>query len=248
MPTKTALVTGGSRGLGRAIALRLARDGSNVAVLYRHETERATEVVAEISDLGRQGLPLQADVADRAAVEAAVRRVVDEWGRLDILVCNAAIFSRSLIVDTPDEEFEQTFAINVRGVFNCMRAALPIMMEQRSGRIINISSHISKLGSGLSSRATYAATKAAVDAYTKGAAREAAPYNITVNSVAPGWIEKRPTPTERSDAEKALLAGIPLARPARPDEVASAVAYLASDDAGYITGEILDVNGGSLMD
>lgn len=245
---RVALVTGASRGIGRAIALRLARDGADVAITYVALGGEAASVVTELERLGRRAKAIQLDVADPVAVNEAVAGVVRDLGRLDILVCNAGVFSRSTVVDTTDEEFARTFAVNVGGVFHCMRAALPHMMTGRWGRIVNVSSHLAKRGAGANTKATYAASKAAVDGYTKGTALEAAPYGITVNSVAPGWIEKTDPPAERSETQRKMLDGIPVGRPGRPEEIAAAVAYLVSDDAAYVTGEVLDVNGGSWMD
>ena len=248
LPTRVALVTGASRGLGRAIALRLAGDGCDVAVTYETSEGLARATAADIEAKGRQARIYQLDIADPRGVSRVVDDVVAQWHRIDVLVCNAGIFSRSLIHETSDEEFTRTFAVNVGGVFYMMRSVLPIMMAQRSGRIISISSHNAKRGTGASSKSTYAATKNAVESYTKGAAVEAASYNVTVNAVSPGWIEKEPPQGERSELHKQLLAAIPLHRPGSPDEIAAAVSYLASDEAGYVTGEILDVNGGTWMD
>jgi 3-oxoacyl-[acyl-carrier protein] reductase len=246
--TKVALVTGASRGLGRAIALRLAEDGCDVAITYESSNDLARGVAAEIEAKRRKALVYQLDVANATAVARVVDDLVGQWHRIDVLVCNAGIFSRSLIHETSDEEFARTFAVNVAGVFYMLRSVLPVMMAQNGGRIISISSHNAKRGTGASSKATYAATKNAVESYTKGAAVEAAPYNITVNAVSPGWIEKETPQGERSELHRQLLAAIPLHRPGSPDEIAAAVSYLASDLAGYITGEILDVNGGTWMD
>jgi 3-oxoacyl-[acyl-carrier protein] reductase len=248
LATKVALVTGASRGLGRAIALRLADDGCDVAITYETSKELAGATAANIAEKGRQARIYKLDVADPAAVKRVVDDLVAEWHRIDVLVCNAGIFSRSLIHQTSDEEFARTFAVNVGGVFYMMRSVIPVMMAQRSGRIISLSSHNAKRGTGASSKATYAATKNAVESYTKGAAVELAPYNVTVNAVSPGWIEKEPHQGERSELHKQLLAAIPLHRPGSPDEIAAAVSYLASDLAGYVTGETLDVNGGTWMD
>lgn len=245
---RTALVTGGSRGIGRAIALRLAQDGVDVAFTFAEREDDARAVVSEIERLGRRSLAVRADVANASAGEDVVRRVLEAWGRLDILVNNAGVFSRSTIVETSDEEFTRTFDVNVRGVFNMMRAAMPVMIRQRHGRIVNISSHLAKRGAGARTKATYAATKAAVDAYTKGVALEAGPHGITVNSVAPGWIEKGEPPAERPPDQLKMLEGVPVGRPGRPEEIAAAVAFLASEEAGYVTGEVFDVNGGSWMD
>jgi 3-oxoacyl-[acyl-carrier protein] reductase len=245
---RVALVTGASRGLGRAIAIRLAEDGCDVAITYEVSDELALATAAEIEAKGAKARIYQLDVAEPTAVRRVVDDLVANWLRIDVLVCNAGIFSRSLIHETSDEEFARTFAVNVGGVFYMMRTVLPIMMGQRSGRVINISSHNAKRGTGASSKATYAATKNAVESYTKGAAIEMAPYNVTVNAVSPGWIEKEPHHGERTELHKQLLAAIPLHRPGTPDEIAAAVSYLASDLAGYVTGEILDVNGGTWMD
>jgi 3-oxoacyl-[acyl-carrier protein] reductase len=198
--------------------------------------------------MDRRAEQIQADVADSTAVESALSRIVEQWETLDVLICNAAIFSRSEIVETSDQEFDRTFAVNVKGVFNCMKFALPIMCRQRSGRVITISSHNAKRGTGQSSKATYAATKSAVESYTRGAAIEAAPFGVTVNCVSPGWIPKDPLPPEPTDFQLKLLEGIPLGRPGRAAEIAAAVSFLASEGAGYITGETLDVNGGTWMD
>ena len=194
------------------------------------------------------GIAIEADAADSASVATAIDSVMEAWGRIDVLVCNAGVFSRSTIVDTSDDEFDMTFAVNVKGVFNFIRAALPIMIGQGSGRIVTISSHNAKRGTGMSSKATYAASKSAVESYTRGAAVEAAPFNITVNCVSPGWIPKDEVPLEPTAFQLRLLESIPLRRPGRAMEVAAAVAFLASEDAAYVTGETLDVNGGTWMD
>ena len=246
--TSVALVTGGSRGIGRAIAVRLARDGARVAFAFVERAQESQAVARSIEELGRDAMPLRLDVSDPVAVNEAIERIVAAWGRIDVLVNNAGVFSRSTILETSDEEFTRTFDVNVRGTFNCIRAVLPVMIRQRYGRIVNISSHLAKRGAGARTKATYAATKAAVDAYTKGIALEAGPHSITVNSVAPGWVEKEPVTGERPPEQAQMLEGIPLRRPGRPEEIAAAVAFLASDEAGYVTGEVFDVNGGSWMD
>ena len=245
---RVAAVTGASGGLGKAISLRLAREGCHLAALYHQNDASATSVVNEITSAGGHAVAVQANVADPEAVEAAIHGVMEKWHRIDVLVCNAGVFSRSTIVETSDDEFDRTFAINVKGVFNCIRAALPIMINQQSGRVITISSHNAKRGTGMSSKATYAATKSAVESYTRGAAVEMAPHGITVNCVSPGWIPKEPLPPEPTEFQRAVLEGIPLGRPGLDTEVAAAVAFLSSEEAGYITGETLDVNGGTWMD
>jgi NAD(P)-dependent dehydrogenase (short-subunit alcohol dehydrogenase family) len=210
--------------------------------------ESADRVAQEVTRCGGRALTLQADISSSREVARAIGVVIAEWGRLDILVCNAGVLSRSFITETTDEEFDRTFAVNVKGTFNCIRAVLPIMAEQGTGRIITISSHNAKRGTGPSSKATYAATKNAVESYTRGAAVEAAPFNVTVNCVSPGWIPPGELPRPLSDLHETLLAGIPLGRPGLASEVAAAVGFLASDEAAYITGETLDLNGGTWMD
>lgn len=242
-------MTGASGSLGRAISLRLAEAGCDVAALYHRNAESADEVVREIGAVTRaNGIAVQVDATDTASVANAIDTVKTAWGRIDVLVCSAGIFSRETIIDTSDDEFALVFAVNVKGVFNFIRATLPVMMAQRGGRIVTISSHNAKMGTGLKSKATYAATKSAVESYTRGAAVEAAPFNINVNCVSPGWIPKTAPPSEPTALQRRVLEDIPLNRTGRAAEVAAAVAFLASDNASYITGETLDVNGGTWMD
>lgn len=249
LDARVAVVTGASGGLGRHISLRLAQDGADVAVMYHNDVEAARRLEQDIAALGRRTLVIQANVADGHQVGAAVEQIFERWGRIDVLVCNAGVFSRSTIAETTDEEFDSTFAVNVKGTFNCLRAVLPLMMKARHGRVVTISSHNAKRGTGPSSKATYAATKNAIESYTKGAAVEAAPYNITVNCVSPGWVPRTaPIASHETERELKLLESIPLGRAGSPNDVAAAVAFLASEEAGYITGETLDVNGGTWMD
>ena len=246
---RTALVTGASRGIGRAIALALAQEGADVVVNYNDHPEEAQRVVKLIQDQGRRAAALKANVSRSQEVDPMVRTVLGEFRKIDILVCNAGVGCRSLIVETTDEEWTRVFDINVRGVFNFVRAVMPAMMKQRYGKIITISSVIAKKGAGWVSKSTYAASKAAVIAYTKGIALEGAEYGITANSVCPGWVDKEGMGGARpSDVREQAMKQIPLARGCTPEEIGAAVVFLVSEDASYMTGSTIDLNGGLLME
>ncbi len=240
-----ALVTGGGRGIGRAIARELAAAGATVVVNYREGAAAAEESVAAIREAGGRGQAIQADVADPTAVEAMVKTVIKEYGRLDILVNNAGITRDNLLLRMKDEEFDQVLTTNLRGVFVCTRAVLRQMSKQRSGRIINITSVIGLLGN--SGQANYAAAKAGVIGFTRSTAREIASRGVTVNAVAPGFIETEMTAVLNEETRKAILGSIPLGRFGQPEEVARLVCFLASDAAAYITGQTMTVDGGMVM-
>jgi 3-oxoacyl-[acyl-carrier protein] reductase len=240
MPALAALVTGGSRGIGRACCLRLAADGFLVAVNYRQEEAQAAEVVKEIEMSGGKAFALQGDVAQPGEAERLVQAVLAEAGRLDVLVNNAGITRDNLVLRMSDEEFALVLETNLSGAFRLVRAALRPMLKQRSGRIINISSIAGLVGNP--GQANYSAAKAGMLGLTRSVAKEVASRGITVNAVAPGLID-----TEMSGAIKArdqLIANIPLGRAGTPEEVAAAVAFLASAEAAYITGATLPVDGG----
>lgn len=242
---QVALVTGGGRGIGRAIARELATAGATVIVNYREGAAAAEESVAAILDAGGRGQAIQADVADPTAVEAMVKTVIKEYGRLDILVNNAGITRDNLLLRMKDEEFDQVLTTNLRGVFVCTRAVLRQMSKQRSGRIINITSVIGLIGN--SGQANYAAAKAGVIGFTRSTAREIASRGVTVNAVAPGFIETEMTAVLNEETRKAILGSIPLGRFGQPEEVARLVCFLASDAAAYITGQTMTVDGGMVM-
>jgi 3-oxoacyl-[acyl-carrier protein] reductase len=242
---KTALVTGASRGIGRAIALALAEAGADVAVNYAGNEAAASEVVRSIEAMGRKAFKLQANVGMANEAEELVRQTLEAFGKIDILVNNAGITRDNLIMRMKEEEFDDVISTNLKGVFNCIKAVTRPMMKQRSGRIINISSVVGVLGNP--GQANYVAAKAGVIGLTKAAARELASRGITVNCVAPGFIETDMTDKLPEETRTSLMSQIPLARLGQPEDIARAVRFLASDDAAYMTGQTLHVDGGMYM-
>ena len=237
---KTALVTGASRGIGRAIALRLAEDGANVAVIYAGSADKAEAVVNEITALGVNAKAYRCNVADSAAVNETVKAVTNDLGKIDILVNNAGITRDGLMLRMKDEDFVAVLDTNLKGAFNMIRACYSGFIRKKSGRIINISSVSGIMGNA--GQANYSASKAGVIGLTKSVARELASRGITCNAVAPGFIQT--DMTENLGDNKPLLNSIPLGRMGKPEDIAAAVAFLASDSAAYITGEVLKVDGG----
>ena len=237
---KTALVTGASRGIGRAIALRLAEDGANVAVIYAGSADKAEAVVNEITALGVNAKAYQCNVAASAAVNETVKAVTNDLGKIDILVNNAGITRDGLMLRMKDEDFDAVLDTNLKGAFNMIRACYSGFIRKKSGRIINISSVSGIMGNA--GQANYSASKAGVIGLTKSVARELASRGITCNAVAPGFIQT--DMTENLGDNNPLLNSIPLGRMGKPEDIAAAVAFLASDSAAYITGEVLKVDGG----
>ncbi|OQP07951.1 beta-ketoacyl-ACP reductase [Geobacillus sp. 46C-IIa] len=242
---KIALVTGASRGIGRAVALELARQGANVAVNYAGSEAKANEVVETIRSLGREAFAVQADVARAEDVERMVKTVLDQFGRLDILVNNAGITRDNLLMRMKEEEWDAVINTNLKGVFLCTKAVTRPMMKQRYGRIINVASVVGVIGNP--GQANYVAAKAGVIGLTKTAARELASRNITVNAIAPGFITTDMTEALSAELKEEMLKQIPLARFGEPGDVARVAAFLASDAAGYMTGQTLHVDGGMVM-
>jgi 3-oxoacyl-[acyl-carrier protein] reductase len=242
---KVALVTGASRGIGRAIALALAEAGADVVVNYAGSEQAAADTVSAIEAMGRRAFKVQANVGSAAQVEEMVKAALDRFERIDILVNNAGITRDNLIMRMKEEEFDEVIATNLKGVFNCIKAVTRPMMKQRSGKIINISSVVGALGNA--GQANYVAAKAGVIGLTKSAARELASRNITVNAVAPGFIETDMTDKLSPEMREQMLGQIPLSRLGQPEDVARVVVFLASDASNYMTGQTIHVDGGMYM-
>ncbi|WP_369282001.1 3-oxoacyl-[acyl-carrier-protein] reductase [Oscillibacter sp. GMB15532] len=242
---KTAVVTGGSRGLGRAVCRKLAEHGANVVFSYAGNTAAAQEALAELERMGANVRAVQGNVADSAAVKALMDTAVKEFGRLDILVNNAGITRDGLVMLMKEEDFDAVIDTNLKGTFLCMKAASRIMLRQKYGRIVNLSSVVGLHGNA--GQVNYAASKAGVIGMTKSLAKELASKGVTVNAVAPGFITTDMTDGLPEAAKSSLLSTIPMARLGAPEDVAEAVAFLAGDGAGYITGQVLGVDGGMGM-
>ena len=242
---KTALVTGASRGIGRAIALCLAAEGARVAINYAGNVKAAEEVKASVEAAGGTAILCQADIADSAAVEAMIADVVKEFGAIDILVNNAGITRDTLLMRMKDEDFAKVLDTNLKGVFYCTKAVSKLMMKKRSGRIVNMASVVGLVGNA--GQTNYAAAKAGVIGFSKSAAKELASRGITVNAVAPGFIGTDMTADLPESVKEKALSDIPLGRAGQPEDVANAVLFLASEQASYITGQVVHVDGGMVM-
>ena len=239
---KIALVTGAAKGIGRAIALALAAEKVTVVVNYNGSKERAEAVVEEIKALGADGYAYQCNVADTEATRLMVKEIFDRYGRLDILVNNAGITRDNLIMKMSEEDFDAVIAANLKGCFNTIKAVSRQMLKQRAGRIINITSVSGILGNV--GQANYAASKAGIIGLTKTMAREFASRGITVNAIAPGFVDTDMTQVLPEQIKEKVTAQIPLGRFGKPEDIANMAAYLASEKAGYITGQIITVDGG----
>ena len=240
---KTAVVTGASRGIGRAAALRLAQDGANVAVLYASNKEKAQEVSSEITALGREANIWQCEVGNDASVKQTVSEITERFGQIDILINNAGITKDKLMLMMKPQDFDSVIDTNLRGVFLMTRYVSACMVRQKSGTIINISSVAGLMGNA--GQVNYAAAKAGIIGMTKSVARELASRGITCNAIAPGFIDT--DMTSGIPANHPMLANIPLKRSGKPEEVAALIAFLASKDATYITGEVIRIDGGLAM-
>ncbi len=242
---RVAIVTGGSRGIGRAIALELARRGAKVVVNYNRSPEAAESVVNEIKAAGGEAAAFQADVSETAAAQSLIKFAVDTFGDLHILVNNAGITKDMLIMMMSEEDWDAVLDTNLKSTFNCSKAAVKHMMRKRYGRIINIASVAGQMGNP--GQTNYSASKAGQIGFTKALAREVAARNITVNAVAPGFVDTEILSSMAPEVLEAALKLVPLARKAQPEEIGYAVAFLASDQAAYVTGQALGVDGGMAM-
>ncbi|MEX2160298.1 MAG: 3-oxoacyl-[acyl-carrier-protein] reductase [Anaerolineales bacterium] len=245
LANKAAVVTGGSRGIGRAIAIELASRGASVIVNYNQNGKAAEEVVMAIINAGGKAAALPGDVAKVADANALVKSAVEKWGRLDILVNNAGITRDMLIMMMSEESWDAVIDTNLKGTFNCSKAAVRHMMKARTGRIINITSVSGQIGNA--GQTNYSASKAGQIGFTKALAREVAGRNITVNAIAAGYVDTEIWAGVPEDMRDAFVKMIPLGRKGTPEDIANAVAFLASDEAAYITGQVLAVDGGMAM-
>ena len=241
---KVAVVTGAGRGIGRAVALAYARMGADVACVSRTE-ENSAKAAAEVEALGRRAWALAVDVSDTAAVDAAAGKILDDAGRVDILVNNAGVTRDNLLMRMSEEEWDTVINTNLKGAFNFTKALTRPFIKQRSGRIINIASVIGLIGNA--GQSNYAASKAALIGFTKSIAKELAPRGITVNAIAPGFIETGMTAALDDKVREGILGNVPLGRFGSPDDIAHAAVFLGMEPSGYITGQVLTVDGGMVM-
>lgn len=242
---KVALVTGASRGIGRAIAVALAKAGASVAVNYAGNAAAAEETLKMIEDAGSKGMMVKADVADGTQVDAMVKSVAAEFGQIDILVNNAGITRDGLLMRMKDEDWDKVIDTNLKGVFYCTKAVSRLMMKKRYGRIVNMSSVVGLTGNA--GQTNYAAAKSGILGFSKSAARELAARGITVNMVAPGFIATDMTAVLPEEVKTKMEADIPLGRVGTPEDIAETVLFLVSDNASYITGQVINVDGGMVM-
>lgn len=242
---KVALVTGGSRGIGKAIALRMAQEGADVGIIYAGNEQAAAETLEEIRALGRKGAMAKADVGDYAQAQDAVKVIKEELGPIDILVNNAGITRDKLILRMSPEEFEQVVRVNLQGAFHMIRLLSPDFVKKRQGRIVNITSVSGLMGNP--GQANYAPAKAGLIGLTKTVAKELAARNVTCNAIAPGFVETDMTRAMNEQTLEAALGSVPLKRMAKPEEIAALAAFLARDEAAYITGVVIPIDGGLNM-
>lgn len=242
---KTALVTGGSRGIGRAIALAMARDGADVVINYLQNEQKANEVCQQILALGRKAVAIKADISSLEQAEELIGKTLAEFRKIDILVNNAGITRDNLLLRMKPEDWDDVIASNLTGVFNCSKLALKPMLKQKWGRIINITSVVGLVGNA--GQSNYAAAKAGLIGFTKSLAKEVASRNILVNAIAPGFIVTDMTGELNDEDKVKLLLNVPLGRFGKPEEIAAVATFLASEKASYITGQTIAVDGGMVM-
>jgi 3-oxoacyl-[acyl-carrier protein] reductase len=245
LSNQAALITGGTRGIGRAIVERFAAAGANVAFTYLSSSAAAEEVANIVRTAGGEALAIQADAASFDAAADVVSQVIEAWGQIDVLVNNAGITRDNLLIRMTEEDWDAVLETNLKSVFNFCKAAYRPMMKQRAGKIVNLSSVVG--ASGNPGQTNYAASKAGIVGFSKSLARELAARGVSVNVLAPGYVDTEMTSAMPEAAREAMLKAVPMGRPARPEEIAEAALFLASDAADYITGQVLHVNGGLFM-
>jgi 3-oxoacyl-[acyl-carrier protein] reductase len=247
LKNRVAIVTGGARGIGKAIVRTFVREGAKVALVDIEEIKKLEALKKEFEKMGGEVITISCDITKSSDVNEMVGKVQRAFGRIDILVNNAGIIRRGTIETVTEEDWDRVIEVNLKGTFNCCKAVVDIMKKQSYGKIVNVSSIAGKMGD-ITSAPGYGPSKAGVDALTKTLARQLAPYGINVNAVSPHAIETEMSGQWSEERRKEIIASIPLGRLGKPEDVAEAVLFLASDEASFITGEILDVNGGALMD
>jgi 3-oxoacyl-[acyl-carrier protein] reductase len=244
LENKIAVITGSGRGIGRAIALQLAKEGANI-VVSDIDAATASDVVAEVGALGREAISVAGDISRLTDAQMLIDKTVETFGQIDFLINNAGITRDNLLMRMSEEEWDSVIAVNLKGTYNCIRSATKTLMKQRSGRIINIASVVGQMGNP--AQINYAASKAGIIGMTKSAAKELASRNILVNAVAPGFIETAMTAKLPEQAREKLIGLIPLNRLGEPEDVAKVVLFLCSSSANYITGQVINVDGGMVM-
>lgn len=242
---KCAVITGASRGIGREIALQFAKEGANIVLNYRSSEEEALELKKELDKLGSNTLTIKADVSNFDEAENLIKEAKNTFGKVDILVNNAGITKDTLLIRMKEEDFDKVIEVNLKGAFNCLRAVSPIMIRQKEGKIINMSSVVGVVGNA--GQVNYSASKAGVIGMTKSLAREIGSKNINVNAIAPGFIDTDMTKVLSEDQKKNIISSVPLKRLGQVEDIANLAVFLASDKSNYITGQVIHVDGGMAM-